>query len=344
MSTTKDKQILVTGGTGFLGSYLLRYLVREGYTRIRATRRKHSRMDLVAEVADRVEWVETDVLDTLGLEDAMQDVAQVYHGAAIVSFDPRDVDEMRRINVDGTANVVNAALHANVEKLVHVSSIAAIGRTKQSKIITEKTKWERSKLNSEYGISKYLAEQEVWRGAAEGLNIAIVNPSVILGSGRWDEGPLKFFKLVHRQYPFYTTGTSGFVDVRDVARFMLLLMESDISRERFILNAENLTFQTLMNEIAQQLGKKPPSIKVTPFTQQVVWRLEWLRSRLFGAKPLITREVAQRATASLFYENDKSLSVFDFEYTPIRQTIAETAAQFSEAAQADFKTMYLPLI
>lgn len=344
MNKTKDKQILVTGGTGFLGSYLLRYLVREGYTRIRATRRPDSRMDLVAAVADKIEWVETDLLDVIGLENAMQHVTKVYHCAAIVSFDPRNYDEMRRVNVDGTANVVNAALYANVEKLVYVSSIAAIGRTKQSRIITEKTKWERSKLNSEYGISKYLAEQEVWRGAAEGLNIAIVNPSVILGSGRWGEGPLKFFKLIHKQYPFYTTGTSGFVDVRDVARFMLLLMESDISRERFILNAENLTFQTLMNEIAKQLGKKPPSIKVTRFTQQIVWRLEWLRSRLFGGKPLITREVAQRATASYFYENEKSLSVFDFEYTPIRQTIAETAAQFKAAAAADFKTMYLPLL
>ncbi len=300
-------------------------------------------MDLVSEVADKVEWVETDILDVIGLEDAMQNVAQVYHCAAIVSFDPRDVDKMRKINVDGTANVVNAALHANVEKLVHVSSIAAIGRTKQSKVISEETKWERSKLNSEYGISKYLAEQEVWRGAAEGLNIAIVNPSVILGSGRWEEGPLKFFKLVYQQYPFYTTGTSGFVDVRDVARFMLLLMESDISRERYLLNAENLTFQTLMNEIARQLGKKPPAVRVTPVTQQIVWRLEWLRSRLFGAKPLITREIAQRATASYLYENEKSLSVFDFDYTPIRQTIAETAAQFREAAAADFKAMYLPL-
>lgn len=343
MNTAKDKQILVTGGTGFLGSYLLRYLVQEGYTKVRAIRRANSQMDLVAEVADQIEWVETDILDIIGLEDAMRGVSQVYHCAAMVSFDNRDHDFMRKVNVEGTANVVNIALDANIEKLVYVSSIAAIGRTKENHIITEKTKWQRSPFNSPYGISKYLAEQEVWRGVAEGLNAAIVNPSVILGSGRWDEGPLKLFKMVWNQYPFYTTGTSSFVDVRDVSQFMIRLMESDISSERFILNAENLTIETMMKEIAKEFGKKPPFIKIDRFTQQIIWRVEWLRARIFGSKPLLTREVAQRAVSNYFYKNDKSLAAIDFKYTPIRQTIGETCGQFKKAVASDFQSMYLPL-
>ncbi len=344
MNSIKNKQVLVTGGTGFLGSYVLRYLVREGYTQVRALRRATSTMDLVADVTNGIEWVECDILDVFALEDAMQGVQQVYHCAAVISFDPRDYEKMRTVNVDGTANVVNAALDANVEKLLHVSSTAAIGRTKNQPIVTEENKWERSHYNSEYAISKYLAENEVWRGMVEGLNVAIVNPSIILGSGRWDEGALKFFKLGWQSFPFYTKGTAGFVDVRDVARFMLQLMESEVVGERYILSGESLTYQTIMNEIALQLNKKPPTIQINPLLQQIAWRVEWLRSRVLGGRPLVTKETAGHSLRSFLYQNDKSRNEFDFEYTPIRQTIAETSRQFRDAAEADFKAMTLPLI
>ncbi len=344
MNSRKDKQILVTGGTGFLGSYLLRYLLREGYTRIRVLRQVNSDMNLVADIADQIEWVEGDVLDIIGLEDAMYSVQQVYHCAAVVSFDPRDYDRVRQVNVDGTANVVNAALYANVEKLVYVSSIAAIGRSKNNNIVTEETKWERSHYNTEYAISKYLGENEIWRGMMEGLQVAIVNPGLLLGSGHWNKGTGNFFRLIWRKFPFYTDGVSGFVDVRDVARFMLLLMESDVAGERYILNAENLTFQTVLNEIAFHLKMPPPRIRITPFLQQLIWRFEWLRSKLFGAKPFITREIAKNAMHTFFYQNDKSITDFDFQYTPIRQTIAETCRQFREAATEDFKPKALPLV
>lgn len=345
MNHSKDKQILVTGGTGFLGSYLLHYLLREGYTQVRALRRPNSRMDLVADIAEQIAWREGDLLDIFALEDAMQGVQQLYHCAAIVSFDPRDRDQMRQVNVEGTANVVNAALHAGIEKMVHVSSIAAIGRSKQSNIVNEQNKWERSDYNSEYAISKYLSENEVWRGMAEGLPVAVVNPSVIIGSGRWHEGPQQLFRLVWKNFPFYATGVSGFVDVRDVARFMMQLMESNIENNRYILNADNLSFQTIMNEIAAHLQRQQPHIRVTPLIQQIAWRVEWLRARLLGHRPLITREVARHATRSFYYQNDKSLADFpDFEYTPINQTIAETCRQFRQAAEADFPAKVLPLI
>lgn len=327
-----------------MGSYLLRYLVREGYTRVRALRRATSKMDLVADIIDQVEWLEGDVMDIVILDAAMEDAQLVYHCAAVVSFDARDYEQMRKVNVEGTANVVNAALAAGVEKLVHVSSIAAIGRMKNQPVVTEQTKWERSQHNSEYAISKYLSENEVWRGMVEGLNVAVVNPSVILGSGRWEEGPLKLFKAVWNNFPFYTKGTTGFVDVRDVARFMLLLMQSDVSGERYILNSENLTYQTILNEIALHLNKKPPSIQVNPFIQQIAWRVEWLRSKMFGTRPLVTRETARASMRSYFYENEKSRADFNFEYTPIRQTVAETCRQFREAAAEKLESMTLPLI
>lgn len=339
-----DDPILVTGGTGFLGAYLLRYLIREGFQKIRAIRRPQSSMVLVKDIQHQIEWVEADIEDIIALEDSMEGIKQVYHCAAFVSFDARDYDAMRRVNYIGTANVVNAALQQNVEKLLHTSSIAAIGRTKNEKIITENSKWDNSKLNTNYGISKYLAEQEVWRGKAEGLKVVVVNPSIILGSGIWDKGPLKLFKLVWKNYPFYPDGHSGFVDVRDVARFMVLLMNSEIEGERYILNATHLKFKSLMDLMAEQLDKKGPGIRVSPLMQGILWRIEWLKSRLGGSKPLITKETARQANYSFEYKNEKSIQALDFNYTPIDQTITATSQQFLEAVADGFTPKILPLI
>ncbi len=339
----KNKQIFVTGGTGYLGSYLLRYLVHQGYTRIRALRRPTSKMDLVDEIADRIEWVEGDVLDYFLLEDCLRDAAVVYHCAAIVSFDPRDRRYMREVNVDGTANVVNAALHHGIEKLIHTSSTSALGRTKDGATLSEDNKWVRSRFNAHYSISKFLAEQEVWRGAAEGLDVAVVNPSIIMGSGRWNEGPLKIYQLVWGEYPFYSTGGNGFVDVRDVARFMLLLQESGITGRRFVLSAENWSFRRLMYTIAAELGKRPPRRPMPAWLRKLAWRVDWLRTKLSGRRPLITRETARNASRTFYFDNRRSREAFDFEYLPLEHTLAESCRQFREAAAEGFPTRVLPL-
>ena len=345
MDQKLNKSILVTGGTGFLGSYLLRYLTRNGYTRIKALKRPNSPMDLVAPVSNRIEWVECDLLDVPYLEDVMEGVDQLYHCAAMISFYPSERKRMLRTNVEGTANVVNAALNQGVGRMVHVSSIAALGRIKNKKIVTEQAKWERSKLNTTYSLSKYLSENEVWRGIAEGLTAAIVNPSIILGSGFWHGGgPQAFFRLAGRGFPYYPIGTNGFVDVRDVARFMILLMESDIAGERYILNSDNWTYQNLLTSIARAQGQKPPKIKVTPLIQQVAWRLEWIRQKLTGARPVITRETARTASSSFHYVNQKSREAFDFEYLPLIDTISQTSLKYLEAKENDLQPKLLELI
>jgi dihydroflavonol-4-reductase len=326
-----------------VGSYLLRYLIEEGYTNIRALRRPTSKMDLVAPVADQIEWVEGDILDIPSLEEAFQDIEQVYHCAALISFDPNDRKQMMVVNGEGTANVVNVALANNVEKFIHTSSIAAIGRPKIGATISEATSWERSKYNSNYAISKYLAEQEVWRGWAEGLQVGVVNPAIILGGGRWDEGPLKLFKLAWKEFPFYPAGSSGFVDVRDVARFMIQLMESDINGQRYLLSSTNSAIREVMNSIAYHAKKKKPWLKVTPFIQQIAWRIEWIRARFFGASPLITRETAAHSSRLFFYDNKKSIETFDFDYIPLEETLSETTQLFQQAAQQDFAPRLLPL-
>ncbi len=339
----RDKNILVTGGTGFLGSYLLRSLIQKGHTKIRALKRRDSPMDLVRPVAHQIEWLEYDLLDAAYLCDALQGVHQVYHCAAMVSFYVRDRKQMFRTNVEGTANIVDASLSCGIEKLVHVSSVAAIGRAKNQKTISEATKWERSKLNTYYGISKYLAENEVWRGMVEGLNVAVVNPAIILGSGFWKGGPQEFFKLAGKAFPFYPTGSNGFVDVRDVAQFMILLMESDIHGERFILSGETWSYRNLLTNISKFMNKRPPTIKVSPFIQQVAWRLEWLRQTFAGAHPIITKETALTAANSFHYLNNKSLRTFDFEYTPIIETVRQTSLQFLEAQNEGMQPKFLEL-
>ena len=350
---TRSETILITGATGFVGSYLTRYLVKKGYTHIVAMKRSTSRMDLVVEVADKVQWVEGDVLDVPFLEEILRGyhITHIFHCAAVVSFNPRNRDEMYEINATGTANMVNAALEMGVQKFIHVSSIAAVGRVKNEPNVSETNKWQRSPLNSHYAISKYQAEQEVWRGIAEGLNAAIVNPSVILGSQFWASGTGKLFEQVWKGLRFYTEGVTGYVDVRDVVRFMVLLMESDIEKlpdglsgKRFILNGENLPYKTLFEEIAHVLGKKQANIRVTPVLRELAWRFEWLKSKISGTQPLITKETAHASGTTFYFNNEKSLKAFpNFRYTPISQTIKETGEQFLQAQKLGEKSAFLPL-
>jgi len=331
-----NSTILLTGGTGFVGAYFLRLLLERGY-RVRALRRANSNMGLLEGVdLGRVQWMEADVTDVVALEEAMQGVTHVVHCAAMVSFHPRDYKPMQLVNVEGTANLVNMALDAGVQKFVHVSSIAAFGRSPERKHLTEDAQWVTSKANTRYAISKYQSEQEVWRGHAEGLPVAIASPSMVIGSGFWDTNGAKFFKQVYDGLKFWPVGSSGFVDVRDVAQFLLLLLESDVNGERYLLSAQNMSYHDFFNAIAAELKVKPPFIKVTPMLAEVAWRVEWLKSKLLGGNPLVTRESARASVGRYTYGNEKSAAFPGFAYRPIETTIRETATQLLEAAPSGF--------
>ena len=340
----KETQILVTGGTGFIGSYLLRYLVREGYRGVRAVRRPGSDMRLVEPVADQIDWVEGDLRDIFFLEESMHAVETIIHCAAKLSFQPGEEKEMMQVNVQGTANVVNAALHTGVEKLLHVSSVEAVGRSKDGETLRENSRWQRSRLNTPYAISKFLGEQEAWRGMAEGLTVNVVNPAVVLGAGRWEEGPLQFFRLTWNNFPFYPSGAAGFVDVRDVARFMVRLLERDISGERFLLSAENMSYRSLMERLAHYLDRRPPSIRLAPWMQGLAWRFAWLKRQLGAPPSPITRETTRIASSTFFVDPAKSRTALDFDYLPIEETLAATAQRFREAAANGFSPRLLPLV
>ncbi|MCB0644935.1 MAG: NAD-dependent epimerase/dehydratase family protein, partial [Phaeodactylibacter sp.] len=333
---------LVTGGTGFVGAHLLHYLLEQGYTRIRAVRRADSDMRLVEAIAARIEWVEGDLADPFFVEEAVREVDCVLHCAAIVSFDPRDRKKMWAANITGTEHVVNFCLEHQVEKLVYLSFVAALGRRPNLGYIDEDTDWERHSNNSFYAVTKHRAEMEVWRAAAEGLSVAIANPSVVVGSGFWDRGTAKFFSNIWKGFPFYTNGGTGFVDVRDVARFLVLLLEGEVERERFVLNGANISYREFFNQIADQLGKKRPSWRVNLLIKALAWRFERIRSLLSGSRPIITRETAANSTRIWKYSAQKSRDCFDFQYTPIVDTITETCRQFIGPGKNGLQPQVLP--
>lgn len=330
--------ILVTGGTGLVGSHLLFDLIQSGEN-VRALKRDSSSAELVKKIFsiyssdadllfDKIEWMKGDITEIYSLYEAMQDVEKVYHAAAVVSFHAADYNEMMKINVDGTANVVNACLHKNIKKLCFVSSIATLGRKDNDELIDEETRWKNSITNSAYSISKYGAEREVWRGITEGLSAVIVNPAVIIGPGDWRKGSSQIFEQVWNGLRYFTNGMNGYVDVRDVVKCMIYLMNSEVSNSRFIVSSENLSYFELFSMIAEDLGKKKPSVKANAFLSQLAWRLEWFRSKLTGKKPLITKETARTAFQRYQYSTEKIKKTTGIKFIPIHLSIQENCKQF----------------
>ena len=315
--------VLVTGGAGLLGKELITQLLSQGM-RVRAIYNKSTLPDFDS---DNLEQVQCNILDVIGLEEAMQGIEKLYHCAAIVTFNPKKRAELFKINIEGTANVVNAALDAGVKKMLHVSSVAALGRIRENEPINETMNWSEETSNSRYGQSKYLAELEVWRGIGEGLDAVMVNPVLILGDGDWNNSSSRVFKSVYEEFPWYSDGTTGFVDVRDVAKAMIQLMESNISAERFIISAEDRSFADVFNLIAKAFGKKPPHKKVTPALASIVWRLEAIKSRFTGKEPLVTKETVGTALAKVHFDNSKLKRFLPgFTYRSIEETITDTCA------------------
>lgn len=315
--------ILVTGGAGLVGNELIKQLLADG-KKVRAI---FNKTPLQFPDTENLEQLQCNILDVVCLEEAMKGVEQVYHCAAVVTFNPKRRDEMYKVNIEGTANVVNAALDAGVKKLVHVSSVAAMGRIRTDKPIDETMYWTEETSNSRYGQSKYLAEMQVWRGIGEGLDAVMVNPVIILGDGDWNSSSSQLFKSVYNEFPWYADGTTGFVDVRDVVKAMIELMNSNISAERFIISAENRSYADVFNLMAKAFGKKPPYKKVTPMLAKIVWRLEVVKSLFTGKDPLVTKETTRTALARVNFDNSKLKKFLPgFTYHTLEDTIHHTCS------------------
>lgn len=322
--------ILVTGGTGFLGAYILRRLILDGF-KVTAIKRKDSALPnfIDPEIMQQVNWVEGDVLNIGSLEDAMENVDAVIHSAAVVSFHKADRNKMYATNINGTANVVNMAIEKGIKKMVHVSSVAALGRTKNGETVDENKTWTISRNNTHYAITKQKAEMEMWRGMAEGLQGVIVNPSTILGYGNWNNSSCAIFKNAWQEFPWYTNGVNGFVYVEDVANATVQLLKSDISMERFIVNGDNWSFKDLLTSMATSFGKKPPSRKASRLLGSLAWRFEKLKSIFSGQKPLLSRESAKIAQSKTRFTNSKITGALPgFQFTPLEEAIKMSCKRY----------------
>lgn len=324
--------ILVTGGTGLVGAHLLLRLAENG-AKMRAIYRDENGIQKTKSLFEHyqkstlfnaVEWIKGDILDITALEDAFIGITQVYHCAAYISFDSKDENKLRKINIEGTANIVNFCLAKGVEKLCHVSSIAALGDLAAHETsITEETEWNPEKHHSDYAISKYGAEMEVWRGQQEGLQVIIVNPGIIIGPGFENQSSGQLIKKVADGLLFYTYGKTAFVVVDDLVGIMIELMESSICNERFILIGQNIVFRDLFNTIADTLKVKRPSIEAKPFLIGLTWRLYWVLS-LFSTKPKqISKDSLQSLLNKKEFSNQKIKSALQTSFIDVKQYIKD---------------------
>lgn len=330
--------ILVTGATGLVGAHLLYALTAQGQ-RVRATRRHNSSTNFVDWVfglytqtpnsqLNMIDWVEADLLDYESLQAATESISTVYHAGAVVSFSPADSQSILATNVLGTANLVDACIYNGVAELCHISSVASLGKPNSQGIIDEQCDWDTRRGRSVYAQSKFMGENQAWRAMEMGLRVVVLNPSVILGPGRWDSGSGQLFNRVKRGMPFYTNGTSGYVDVRDVARAAIRLMsDANIAGERFVLNAQNISFADLFGLMADAMGRRHPWFRVPRWTAALAYPLLWLGGLISGKGNSLSWANLQSAFKHSHYSAQKIEQRIGFEFIPIDQSIKFIAKQ-----------------
>ena len=330
--------ILVTGGTGLVGSHLLFELLQTE-PRVRATYRNEQKLEKVKHVfsyytdnpqtlMNRIEWVQADLNNIPKLQEAFKEVEYVYHSAALVSFDPAQYQLLRRINIEGTANIVNLCLSHKVRKLCYVSSVAALGTPSADEYINEETPWNNDADHNVYAITKYGAELEVWRGTQEGCQAVIVNPGIILGPGFWRSSSGSLFTSVHRGIKYYTTGISGYVDIQDVVKPMVQLMKTDLTNERFILVSENLRFKDFVQIAADALGVEAPKKQANGLILSLAWRMDWLRSKLKKKRRRLTKRLSRSLQTDSRFDNSKIERMLPYDFRPIKQSVEINAQRF----------------
>ncbi len=312
--------IFVTGATGLIGSFICRRLIENGYV-VRALRRASSALSLVDDISDQITWVEGDILDTVALAEQLAGADGVIHCAALVSYDSRDETRMHKVNVEGTANLVNASLRLGIAYFLHVSSVAAIGRGKAENKVDETHQANAEEFSTAYARSKHLAELEVWRASSEGLPVAIINPSLVLGPGEWSQGSTKIFKYIWDENRFYINGLANYVDVRDVATVALRLLKSQVTGERFITSAGSIPYAELFGMVARAFSKKPPATRVNPNLIPLASLADSFRARLTGRPQLITNELKQIASNTHIFDNTKVQQTTGITFNPLENTV-----------------------
>ncbi len=316
-----------------LGSHLA-YRLLQTENKIRAIKRKNSKIENTLKtfqfysskseaqsLFDKIEWVDADILDYHSIHDALENIDEVYHAAAIISFNPADRQKIIDNNTEGTANLVNASLKRNIKKFCHISSIAALGQETNNPV-TEKSVRNPDVHYTGYQQSKYMSELEVWRASEEGLNMIILNPPIILGiSPNKTEGSTSIFYNIEKGLSFYTNGVTGYVDVHDVVNIAIILMSKNITNQRFIVSSENISFREIVNQIADEFEKKRPKYHANKFMLGMAWRFEKIKTIFTRKPPVITKDVVKSAASVEKYSSQKIHEAIDYQFRPIKESI-----------------------
>lgn len=332
--------ILVTGGTGLVGSHLLYFLAKDNRN-VRAIHRKNSDLAAVKRIFslyqssseklfNSIEWVEADITNIPALTEAFEGITYVYHCAAFVNFNPAKYPVLKKVNTKGTANIVNLCLHKGITKLCYVSSVATLGSKPDSDFVNEETYWNPDDKNSVYAISKYGAEMEVWRGTQEGLNAVIVNPGIILGTAPDLDSSGIAISLGSSGIPFYPSGGTGIVDVLDVVHAMILLMNSDCINQRYIVVSENISYKKLLSEMAIRFDKKPPKHTLSKNFMLFLSGLDWFSSKIFRTKRKLVKDTVRSMFTTTYYSNSKFSNQFDFKFIATSETLDRIANETKE--------------
>lgn len=332
--------ILVTGGTGLLGSHLLFSLLKNG-AKVRAIHRSQSNMDAVKKVFGyfttaeeasqlytKIQWFEASINDIPALTEAFEGVEKVYHCAARIDFEPKNFKQLKKINAEGTANIVNLCLLFLVKKLCYVSSIATLGETLDDSLITEENYYNHDADNSVYAITKHSAEMEVWRGTQEGLDAVIVNPGVIFGSGFWKSGSGIILTIGARGIPVYTLGSIALVDVLDVVQIMIQTMESSITKNRFILVGKNCSYQDLMTQFATAFNNKQPQKAIAKWKLNLASKIDWFLHTFFRTTRKLSKSAINSLYSKKYYSSKKVESTLNFEFTPFKKTLSRVVGDY----------------
>lgn len=344
-----SSKVLVTGATGLVGGHLTAALVLQGKN-VRAIYRDKKKIENVREIFSfytndeekyfsQIEWVAADVTDVFSLEDALNGIEEVYHCAGLVSFNEADREQLQKINAEGTANIINIALEKNacaelgrsIKKFCHVSSVATLQVQANKKYIDEFSVWKTATGNSSYAISKYRGEFEAWRGMSEGLNVVVVNPSLVLGAGCWGQSSGELITRMQKGVPFYTEGVTGYVDVRDVANCMIKLMDENKFGSRYILNAENISFYDVTTRLRRSFGKKPAKFKAGSFLLNLARYADGIRVLLSGKKRIITKNIVISALAKNQYDNSKICKELNYSFIPVNEALGYVAEKYMKS-------------
>ncbi|MFD2199950.1 NAD-dependent epimerase/dehydratase family protein [Shivajiella indica] len=313
-------KILITGATGLFGNHLVRKFAI--HAEIHALVRKDSNKDLISDYSDQIIWHEGSLNDVVSLEEALKDMDMVIHAAGHVSFDPKEDSMLMSVNTEGTANLVNSMLQQGIKKLIHISSVSALGRSPEVKSINETNRWTKSDFNTPYATSKYFADLEVWRGVQEGIDALIVYPSVLLGKISDQRSSSQIYNYVLEGRSYYPKGSVNYIDVRDAAEIVWQLYQKGVWNEGYILNKESLPYKVFFEKMSEVFNTKAPHKEVKPWMLNLVIAISWIGKKLGLSKSPLNKQTAMLSQLEVYMDNSKVLELLDFNFRPLEDTFS----------------------